>query len=599
MNTEVKTWNCTYENNKYKTATLNGTTLTIHGTLDMALYNYRWCEEVITTVIIESGIENINPGAFRDCYGLTSVTIPSSVKSIGGSAFSDCTALTSVVIPNGTLSVGYGAFKNCKSLISIAIPSSVRTLEKCILENCDSLDYIINESPAPQKIEETVFMKKDYEKTLLYVPSSAMDSYLCAPVWDKFKKVLSIKDLKIIEIEIALKKGKEEEIYYKKYLEGKGNNDTFWQSRIDEAESKFRQLTQKWLELTKLEPEYDYFENDYYELTDEFPEKESAEVNTSEQIDEQILSIEQEIKELEDKKSELLLTKSLMRGLKGNPKHVARFMSLFNQRDGLKYLTHDFDESGDFDTESFLADVRKVCTENLGQLEIPQTLKDLLNQFAFEKTPKWTAFDNQFNPKEMQFGWSASEEAKDNKLHPIKLPSFAEIIRDFKRTTRIESPALEALIDKVFADETFEIEKKNLRKADFYTHIGELKPALETIFGEIKKRSDSEEKKKISVEYKRSTDDDSFVCQVKITHHNSYPTKEEDVLIKEWLSLEKGSMGKIAEHLQGYCHWSVVTKIEDKPMKVNILREKETPTQEDIDASEVNGFTHILTFYYH
>jgi len=325
------------------------------------------------------------------------------------------------------------------------------------------------------------------------------------------------------------------------------------------------------------------------------PIKESHEDNSPEWLKAEIEKKKEEIEVLNCK---LLLLK----GIEGNPKHVAQFMSLFNQRDGLKYLTHDFDESGEFDMDSFLTEIRKVCVENFGQLEIPKSLTELFNNFVNEKNPKWTAFDNQFNAKEITSGWSSSEweEAKVSKLHPVKYPKFAEIIKDFKRTTRIESPNLEKLINKIFDDGNFEIDiKKDLRKADFYTHVGEFKSALETIFEEIQKRSDSDEKKKVTVEYNRSTDDDFFVCKLKITHHNSYPTKEEDVLLKEWLSLEKGSMGKIAERLQGYCHWSVVTKIEDKPLKVNILREKETPTQEDIDASEVDGFTHILTYYYH
>ena len=57
-------------------------------------------------------------------------------------------------------------------------------------------------------------------------------------------------------------------------------------------------------------------------------------------------------------------------------------------------------------------------------------------------------------------------------------------------------------------------------------------------------------------------------------------------------------MGKIGEKIQGYCHWSVVTKIEESPIKVNILKEKDTPDHEQADSSEAVGFTHIFTFYY-
>lgn len=290
-----------------------------------------------------------------------------------------------------------------------------------------------------------------------------------------------------------------------------------------------------------------------------------------------------------------------MRGLEGNPKDVATFMSLFNQRDGLKYLTHDFDETGNFNMNKFQAQTRKVFGEHLGTLHIPQTLSDLLTQFVFETNPQWNAFDKEYNPKFITSGWSAPDWqiSTVGGLHPIKQPQRAEVIKDFKRITRIESPNLETLVDKVFADETFAIEKRDLSKADFYTHVGQFSSALQTIFEEIQQRGDTDEKKKVSVEYKRAgACDDFFIRNVVITHHESYPTRDDEDLIKDWLALEKGNMGKIAGLLKGYCHWSVITKIGEKPVKVNILREKGTPETEEVDASEVKGFTHILTFYY-
>jgi hypothetical protein len=234
-------------------------------------------------------------------------------------------------------------------------------------------------------------------------------------------------------------------------------------------------------------------------------------------------------------------------------------------------------------------------------LDIPKTLIDLLSQFAFEKNPQWTAFDKDYNLKKITSGWSALDwqEGKTGGLHPIKLPPFAEVIKDFKRITRIESPNLETLIDKVFDDETFEIEKRDLSKADFYTHVEQFSSALQTIFEEIQQRGDTDEKKKILVEYKRAGScDDFFIRNVVITHSHSYPTRDDEDLIKDWLALEKGNMGKIAKLLKGYCHWSVITKIGENPVKVNILREKGILEREEIDAAEVKGFTHILTFYY-
>jgi len=617
--TNIQTWECGAENASDVIATLEGTTLIISGEGEMYdECNAPWYKRSITSIVIKNGVTNIGSYVFRDCYGLTSVIIPSSVVNIGNYAFSNCSGLTSVIIPCNVTNIGDHAFDECNGLISILIPEHVTNIGDCAFMDCSELSSviisnsvmrigtnaffrcrklssitipnsvttigsgafgecssassiiighnvtslgnnvfegckptsIINLNPAPQVIDIRsggLFGKINTIGNIiiptapLYVNESVVNVYKRAPFWKLFKTIHPIND-----DSFALCKTTEqidEEILLKQQ---EINN-------LKQEIEKFRQESEQKIEISK-----------------------------------------QEIKRLEFKKI-------LLRGIAGNPKHVAQFMSLFNQRDGLKYLTHDFDESGEFDRKSFLEQIRKVCTENFEQLEIPQTLKELINQFAFEKEPKWMAFDNQYNPKEITSGWSAPEweETKAGKLHPIRLSQFAEIIKDFKRTTRIESPNLDVLIKKVFADESFEIEKKDLSKADFYTHVGEFKSALETIFEEIQKRSDTPDKKKVSVEYKKRFSDEYAVREIIISHHNSFPTRDdENNLIKEWLSLEKGNMGKIAKHLQGYCYWSVVTKINDKPMKVNILREKDTPEQEEVDATVATGFTHILTFYH-
>lgn len=290
-----------------------------------------------------------------------------------------------------------------------------------------------------------------------------------------------------------------------------------------------------------------------------------------------------------------------------NPKHVADFMSLFNQRDGLKYLTHDFDEDSNFDIDNFLISAESIFIETTKRLKIPPSLWRIVKQFAFDsKQTEWTSISEDYKkPVQIKIGWATKELrdwSKQNNLHPIRNEAYKKIINDFKRITRVESPSLEKLIsttlEKTFGEELddFEIERNDLSKADFYTHVEFLKTAFETIFEEIKEYSITPEKKKISIKYERTFSNEGYYLrQVVITHHNSSPTKELKLLLKEWQ--EKGNMGKIKEKLNGYCHWSVETLIEDTPTKVNILREKDTPEYEIIEPNP-DGFTHILTFYY-
>lgn len=325
----------------------------------------------------------------------------------------------------------------------------------------------------------------------------------------------------------------------------------------------------------------------------------------SQEIEKSRLSKEEVEKIVEEKlkQDQLKNVKKKKYVVEPNPKHVADFMSLFNQRDGLKYLTHDYDEDGQFEIVSLLEKAKRVFDKKAYKLAIPRSLWKIINQFSFDANPSWTSLSKDYKPRKIQVGWSSQEWinwAKENSLHPIRNEKYRNIINAFKKVTRIESPNFEVLvntcIENIFMKEkdSFEIHTNNLSKADFYTHVGYLKTAIETIFQEIKKHSDIPEKRKFSIRYDREVIDDYFVRKIIIKHFNSFPNKELSLLVNEWN--EKGNMGKIKEKLRGYCHWSVETTIEKTPLRVNILREKDDSEVEKIDTSE--GFTHILTFYY-
>lgn len=290
-----------------------------------------------------------------------------------------------------------------------------------------------------------------------------------------------------------------------------------------------------------------------------------------------------------------------------NPKHMADFMSLFNQRDGLKYLTHDYDENSEFDIDKFLISANNVFNYYTQELNIPQSLWRIVKQFAFDsRQTEWTSISSDYKkPLPITIGWATKELrewSKKYKLHPIRNEEYEKIINDFKKITRIESPNLEILINQVveeiFKSEitSYSFDKINLAKADFYSHVGFLKKALEVIFEEIKKHSDSPSKKRIAIKYERSISDDGYyIRKIKIIHYKSYPEKELKLILKEWQN--KGNMGKIQHNLSGYCHWSVETLIEGVSQRVNILKENHIAEHEPLEY-KAEGFTHILTFYY-
>lgn len=297
--------------------------------------------------------------------------------------------------------------------------------------------------------------------------------------------------------------------------------------------------------------------------------------------------------------------------LEPNPKHVADFMTLFNQRKGLKYLTHDYDEDSEFNLDKFLISAHKVFVQETQKLNIPQSLWRIVQKFAFDsKQSAWTSISEDYQKDiPIKIGWATPglrNWSKQNNLHPKRHEEFNRIINAFKRITRIERSNLDNLIDATLENvlgneiENYKITKTALLKADFYSHVRFLKDAFKIIFEEIKKRSDFSDKREVTIKYERSISDEGYYLRkIVITHHNSFPNKELGLCLKEWQ--EKGNMGKIKEKLRGYCHWSVKTMIDGKPTKVNILKEKETPKYEIFNSEKTvaqDGFTHVLTFYY-
>jgi RNA-directed DNA polymerase len=285
-----------------------------------------------------------------------------------------------------------------------------------------------------------------------------------------------------------------------------------------------------------------------------------------------------------------------------SPRDVARFMSLFNQRDGLKYLTHDFDEEGEFRISFFLEKWKNIfgqASKGRNGYEIPSSLYRIINEFAFSGKPNWTSA----NGRSVYEGWSTDKWVNwstSNRLHALRNPGFKVVIDDFRRLTRIESPNLEHFIKEAAGEALGPMALENslkledVYKADFYTHVPSLKRALISIFSMMAKYGGDNS---IDVSYKRSTDGDFFVRQLIITQHDSYPTKDLNQILSDWNG-EKGTMGGIKSNLYGYCNWSIVTMIDDLACRVNILREKGTPDYEIIEKDDVIGFTHILTYYY-
>lgn len=327
---------------------------------------------------------------------------------------------------------------------------------------------------------------------------------------------------------------------------------------------------------------------------------------TNKKVWEEIDSIKKEIIQLalervDDVEKLLPTIIESTKSVEHHPKYVAELMSLFNNRKGLKYLTHDYDEEGIFIVKDFLQFSKEIfiqATSKSLAYGIPNSLYAVINQFAFAKQPNWTDVTNE----KINTGWSTDEWAdwtlKNNNLHPIISEDFCQVISSFKKLTRIVSPDLDeiikTLVKKDFGDKinNFNFVYENLEKADFYTLVPNLKRALTGIFKEMKLHTGD-----IVIEYGRGNEDGYFTRILNITQKGSFPTKALGDLQAEWIT-DKGGMGGIRNNLFGYCNWTVETLVDKQPHRFNILTDLDIPEVEIIAKETVTGFKHILKFYY-
>lgn len=130
LNFEYRTRLDIYTNERKYWTTVTGTD---SQTLPANIFAYL---EQLKTIILPSGIRNIEKGFFYRNTSLTTVKLPYNLLSIGEFAFSECENLTDLTIPSFVEKKGEYAFCNCSSLTSIKIPSGVKTIAEGTFYGC-------------------------------------------------------------------------------------------------------------------------------------------------------------------------------------------------------------------------------------------------------------------------------------------------------------------------------------------------------------------------------------------------------------------------------------------------------------------------------
>ncbi len=84
--------------------------------------------ELVTNLVVPTGVQIIKFSAFDGCTSLTTLTIPGSVSVIETRAFSYCNNLTTVVLEEGVTVIDEWAFEGSNRLSSITIPDSATNI---------------------------------------------------------------------------------------------------------------------------------------------------------------------------------------------------------------------------------------------------------------------------------------------------------------------------------------------------------------------------------------------------------------------------------------------------------------------------------------
>lgn len=276
------------------------------------------------------------------------------------------------------------------------------------------------------------------------------------------------------------------------------------------------------------------------------------------------------------------------------PKDTASFLSLFNRRDGLKYLTHNYD-CDNMSLEDMIKQAKRVLGESKKGKTLPSSLVALISNFLNGR--EWLDYDGNKctdgygNPKWTK--WSLDNGGR----HPITdLNGMENVIQRFRHTIRVVAPDLLEIIEQITKKfPSIQVCQTNLDKADFYTNVLVFKARLTELFRDLQEHV-NQGTQKIFIEYVPNIEGDFFIHQLHITQVDSFSTKSIEQVIKKFQSTG-GFFYENAHKMFGYCNWSVESLWDGKPFRWNILDDSGANIIEEIDAEKVRGFSHILTFY--
>lgn len=283
-----------------------------------------------------------------------------------------------------------------------------------------------------------------------------------------------------------------------------------------------------------------------------------------------------------------------------HPKDTASFLSLFNDPNGFKFLTHDFDPDSDMDYERFMEQVRNCFIYTTSKYVIPKKLWVTLRAFIFGefrgRRLLWRDFENKVQ-EENYSSKKWSDWAKKNPgVHLLSNDQFAQTILRFRSSIRLVKPVLVDIVKRqIDTHPNLSITAEGLEKADFYTYVWNIEIGIKRILDDMSRYSSKTPNVRISFERKYSDDYSSRI--IKITQIDSVSSSLDDVIARFHSSEGAGAFNEIKKVFLGYCNWSVETLWDGRPQRWNILTDEDVPEVENMSDTNIAGFTHVLTYY--
>lgn len=273
----------------------------------------------------------------------------------------------------------------------------------------------------------------------------------------------------------------------------------------------------------------------------------------------------------------------------------ATFLNLFSQKEGLKFLTHEFEPG--FDFLKYLYRCQRLIASKQADLFIKESLFELVRGFLLG--PEWV--DYKGDPHTF---FISSEESlayyENTGKHPLNNKVFEEKEIDaFRNSIRFRSGQLDLFLREMkqkYESEFKIIIPENMKGADMYVETRAIRSVIDLILNSMAEYS--AHPRIVFSYFEEPLEDKRIKSTLSVTQVGSFPKHSLQRDMSRLSQGDGGTFGTIRGQLQGLCEWAICSKWPDceTPERWRILRNETEP--ELAPASVAEGFTHTISIFH-